>query len=144
MDARTHFIKQLKRLRKIEFYTLMFKSLFFFVLCLCLSIILIEKFQERDNSTALFLLISLIFFIGIAIMFLKGALEFNSIENSQIINCIEKPYLVTEIIINSKKIKFEIRGMEDETIFLKNSARKDEIIQSIILIFGKDKIVMNS
>jgi hypothetical protein len=104
---------------------------------------IIDKIKERDFSTVILLFISGVLFSAIAYLFYKSAIDFYSIHKSRIYSCIENPEHVTEIIVTDKKILFEIKGMEDETLFIKDSGRKKEILDSIKIIFGDDKIVMN-
>jgi hypothetical protein len=144
MKAKIQFINQLKRIRKIEFYSRMIKFLFLIVLIVLSAFLSIEKLMQKDIPTGIFLFLSLILFSALAYFYFKDAYEYYSIKNSTVFYCVSKPERVTEIIVYPKSIIFEIKGMKDETILLKDSVRKDEMIQYIIIIFGKDKVVMNS
>jgi hypothetical protein len=144
MKTKLLFVKQLIRQRKIEFYMRAYKILLLIIIVILSLFMIIDKIKERDFSTVILLLISVVLFSSIAYLFYKSAMDFYSIHKSRIYYCIEHPEHVTEIIVTSQKILFEIKGMEDETLFIKDSERKTEILNSIKNIFGEDKIVINN
>ncbi len=144
MQTKLLFVKQLIRQRKIEFYLRAYKILLLIIIVILSVFMIIDKIKERDIPTIILLLISVVFFSAIAYMLYKSAMDYYSIHKSSIYSCIENPANVTEIIVTSQKILFEIKGMEDETLFIKDSGRKREILESIKIIFGDDKIVMNN
>jgi len=144
MQTKLLFVKQLIRQRKIEFYLRAYKILLLIIIVILSVFMIIDKIKERDISTIILLLISVVFFSAIAYMLYKSAMDYYSIHKSRIYSCIENPANVTEIIVTSQKILFEIKGMEDETLFIRDSGRKREILESIKIIFGDDKIVMNN
>ena len=143
MEGREQFTNQLKRLRKNEFYRRLVKLIILAVFIILTPFIIFEKILEKDIVTLGILLFSELFFIVITIMILKSALEFFRLKNSRIYQCIENPDAVTEIVITPHKIVFEIKGMEDETIFLKHSQFRSELITNIKEVFGENKIVNN-
>jgi len=140
MDRKTRLIKNLKRLRKNEFYSRLIKIILLAIIILLTPITIFEKIRDGDFMTGVVLLIAELFLIGIGIMFLKSALEFYDIKNSRIYQCIENKGAVTEIVVTPIKIVFEIKGMEDETIFLKPSKFRTEFIKNITEVFGEKKI----
>jgi hypothetical protein len=144
MQTKLLFAKQLIKQRQIEFYLRAVKVLLLFIIIVLSILMIFDKIQEREFSTVILLLISVVLFSAIAYLLYKSAMDFYSIHKSRIYSCIENPEYVTEIIVTSQKILFEIKGMEDETLFIKDSERKKEILESIKKIFGEDKIVINN
>ena len=143
MDTKERLVKHLKKLRKNEFYFLLVKIIFITTFLILTPIIIYEKIQERDFITIVLLLIAEMVLILVAIMLLKTAFEIFKIENSSIYQCINNPNAVTEIVITPNKIVFEIKGMEDETLFLKKSHFRSEMLSYIKEVFGENKIVDN-
>jgi len=143
MEGREQFIIQLKRLRKNEFYSRLVKLIILAVFIILTPFVIVEKIQEKDIMTLGILLFAELFFIGITVLIFKAAFEFFSIKNSRIYQCIENPGAVTEIVITPHKIVFEIKGMEDETIFLKQSQFRSELVNNIKKVFGENIIVKN-
>lgn len=144
MQTKPLFVKQLSIQRKREFFFRASKVLLILIIIVLAAFMIIDKVNVGDYATAVFLIISVVFYCTIAYLLFRSAMEFYSIHNSRIYFCIEKPEYVTEIIVTPQKILFEIKGMEDEALFIKNSKRKDEILESIKNTFGDDKIVMNN
>lgn len=142
MSQKLLFAKQLIKQRRIEFYLHAYKILFLLIIVALSLFMIVDKIQERDFSSVIFLLISVVLFSAFAYMLYKSAMNFYSIHKSSIYSCIDNPEQVTEIIVTPQKILFEIKGMEDETLFMKDCQRKEEILDSIKNIFGKEKIVM--
>lgn len=143
MEGREQFINQLKRLRKNEVYSRLVKLIILTVFIILTPFVIFEKINDNDIITLGVLFFAELLFICMAIMIHKAALEFFSIKNSRIYQCIENPSAVTEIVITPQKIVFEIKGMEDETIFLKHSQYRSELITNIKEVFGEN-IIVNS
>jgi hypothetical protein len=143
MDGKENLIRHLKKLRKNLFYSRIGKitPLFFFVILTPISIY--SKVQEKDILTVVLLTIAELFFLGIIVVVLKSATEYNNIKNSRIYQCIENPGAVNEIVVTPHKIVFEIKGMEDESIFLRESKFRTELLTYIKEVFGEKKIVIN-
>lgn len=141
MDAKEKLTKNLKRLRKNEFYFRLGKLIFLFVFVILTPIAIIERIIEGDVLTLVILFIAELIFIGISYIFFKDAIELKNITNSRIYQCIDNPVAVTEIVVTPDKIVFELKGMEDESILLKNSSSRTELINNIKEVFGENKIV---
>jgi hypothetical protein len=105
---------------------------------------IVDQFKEQDIFTAIFLLIAELIFIGIVILLYRSAIEFNNISNSRIYQCIDSPEKITEIVVTPTKIVFEIKGMEDETIFLNDNSFRKEFLASVKNVFGNNKIVIQN
>lgn len=140
MDRNTRLIKNLKRLRKNEFISRLIKIILLTIIIFLTPFTIYEKIADGDLLTGFVLLLAELFLIGIGIMLLRSALEFYDIKNSRIYQCIENHEAVTEIVVTPQKIVFEIKGMEDETIYLKHSKFRNELISNITKVFGESKI----
>ena len=143
MENHLILIKQLRRIQRTEFYNHAIKLIPLSLFVFFSPLLILDKFYKKDYLTILFLIVAELIFIGIAIVCYRMAKEKYSFKNSRIYQCIQNPELVTEIIVSSNKILFEIKGMEDETIFLKQSNLKSEILANIKEAFGENKIINN-
>jgi hypothetical protein len=141
MEAKEKLIKNLKRLRENEFYLRLGKLIFLFVFVILTPIAIVERIIEGDVLTLVILFIAELIFVGISYIFFKDAIELKNITNSRIYQCIDNPVAVTEIVVTPDKIVFELKGMEDESIFLKHSGFKTELVDNIKEVFGENKIV---
>lgn len=141
MEAKEKLIRNLKSHRRDEIYVrsieLILSLLFVFLTPAAIYDIIIEG----DILTIIILCIAEIIFVGISFFLVKIILDLKNITNSRIYQCIENPVAMTEIIIRSKKIIFEIKGMRDETLYLSQSKFRNELIDNIINVFGADKII---
>jgi hypothetical protein len=141
MGAKEKLIKNLKSHRRNEIYfrsvELILSLLFVFLTPAAIYDIIIEG----DSLTIIILCITEIIFLGISFFLTKIILDLKNITNSRIYQCIENPLAMNEIIIRSKKIIFEIKGMQDETLYLSQSKFRNELIENVINVFGSDKIV---
>jgi hypothetical protein len=144
MESKERLIRNLKKHRKKEFFSRLVKIIFLSVFIILTPIIIYEKIQEKDFMTVVLLSISELIISVIAIILLKIAIKFYQIKNSGIFRCIENPQAVSEIVVTPCKIVFEIKGMEDETIFLKHSVFRTEILTTFKEVFGENKFVNNS
>jgi hypothetical protein len=142
MDAKEKLIRNLKQLRNNEFYIRLGKLLLLFVFVIITPIAIFERINDGDILTLVILLIAEILFIGISYVLLKDALELKNITSSRIYQCIVNPVAVTEIIVTPTKIVFELKGMEDESILLKPSSRRIELVNNIKEVFGENKVVI--
>lgn len=142
MEAKEKLTRNLKQLRNSEFYITQGKLILLFVFVIITPIAMFERINEGDILTFIILFIAEILFIGISYVLFKGALELKNITNSRIYQCIENPVAVTEIVVTPTKIVFELKGMEDESILLKDSSRRIELINNIKEVFGENKIVI--
>lgn len=141
MNAKEKLITNLKRHRKNGIYVCFIELILSLIFVVLTPIAIYEIIIEGDILTIVILSIAEIIFIGISIFLFKNIIELKNITNSRIYQCIENPVAMTEIIIRSKKIIFEIKGMRDETLYLSQSKFRNELIQNIINVFGTDKIV---
>lgn len=144
MKAKEKLIKNLKSHRRNEIYfrsiELILSLLFVFLTPTAIYDIIIEG----DILTIIILCITEIIFLGISLFLAKIILDLKNITNSRIYQCIENPVAMTEIIIRPKKIIFEIKGMQDETLYLSQSKFRNELIENVINVFGSDKIVIEN
>jgi len=143
MGSKKQLISQLKTLRQSAFNQNLLKVIFLTIFVILAPISIFSKIQESDILTVVILFIAEAFFIGIIIILLKSGFFNNNIQNSSIYKCIENPGLVKEIIVTSEKIVFEIKGLEDETLFIKESIFRTEMLKNIQDVFGENKIVNN-
>lgn len=143
MNEKEKFIKQLKKLRRNEFYRYLVKIIFIAILLSINPILVFDKIQEKDWITVVFLSIAEMLFIVIIITIIKPAGELFRIRYSRIYQCINIPEKVTEIVIKTDRIIFELKEMEDEIIYIRESDFRSEIVETIRLVFGSGKIVMN-
>lgn len=143
MESKKQLISQLKKVRKNAFNQNLLKIIFLTIFVILAPISIYSKVQESDILTVVVLLIAETFFIGLIIVLLKSGISNNKIQNSSIYQCIEHPSLVTEIIVTSDKIVFEIKGLEDETLFIKESIFRTEMLKNIKDVFGENIIVNN-
>jgi len=141
MESKEVFVRHLKNIRRKEFYSRLSKVLFLAFFIILIPFILYSKAKESDILTMIVLLIAEFIFIAINFNLIKEALEFRVIKNSRIYQSIENPETVSEIIVSPFKIIFELKEMEDETLFIKHSVFRTKIIMSIKEVFGETKIV---
>jgi hypothetical protein len=142
MESKKQLITQLKKLRNSAFNQNLLKVIFLSVFVILAPISIYSKIQESDILTVIVLLIAETFFIGIIIILLKSGIMNKNIHNSSIYQSIEDPGLVTEIIVTTEKIVFEIKGLEDETLFIKESTFRTEMLKNIKDVFGENKVVL--
>jgi hypothetical protein len=140
METKDKLVKQLNKLRLDELYSRLLRIFLLTIFIILIPILIYDKFIEKDTLTALVLLLAELLFIGIDIALYKGATEFFNLKSSRIYQCLENTEAVTEIVVTPFKIVFEIKGMEDETIFLKPSEFRTEFINNITKVFGENKI----
>ena len=143
MNREEKFIKQLTKIYRTAFLSNMIKLILISLFIILSTILIWNKFEEKEYMTIIFLIIADIVFIGLAIILFKMSREYSSLKNSRINHCIHNPDLISEIIITPTKIVFEIKGMEDETILIKESKFKSELITNIKEVFGNNNIVKN-
>lgn len=141
MDSKNLLISQLKKLRNNAFNQSLLKVIFLTIFVILAPISIYSKIQESDILTVIVLFIAETFFIGIIIILLKSGILNKNIRNSSIYQSINDPGLVTEIIVTPDKIVFEIKGLEDETLFIKESTFRTEILKNIKDVFGENKVV---
>lgn len=142
MEPKIYFIKQLKKIRSAEFYRNSIKLLLMLLFIVLTPVSLYEKILDREYFIAIILIVAEIVFAGLCFGFFNKAKAFFSIKTSRIFQCVEKPELVNEIIVSKYRVVFEIKGMEDEYICIKNSEYRNTIIDSIKSIFGNDKVIV--
>lgn len=142
MENKNYLIKQLKYLRRVEFYSNFSKLIILLLFVMLSPIAIYEKIINSELFIALILMVAEIVFIVLSINFFSKAKEYSSIKKSRLFECVNNPELVSEIIISKNKILFEIKGMQDETLCLKESEYRTKIIDSIVLIFGKNKVIL--
>lgn len=143
MEAKKKLIKQLRQKYKVLFYSQLIKVLFVLLFILLTPFSIYEKWQDNEFLTLILLIIAELVFIFIFIILFNSAIEHYSLKNSSIYKCIDNPENITEIIVTPKKILFEIKGMEDETIFIKHSAKRERLLSYLKQIFGENKIINN-
>lgn len=143
MDAKKELIKQLHKKYNVHFYSQLIKVLIILLFILLTPFSIYEKWQENEILTLILLIITESVFIFILIILFNSAKEHYSLKNSSIYKCIDNPESITEIIVTQKKILFEIKGIEDETIFIKHSAKRERLLSYIKQIFGENKIINN-
>jgi len=141
MENSNFFIKQLKYLRRVEFYNYASKLIILLLFVVLTPIAIYEKIVNSELFIALILVVAEILFIVLSINFYIKAKEFSSIKGSRMYQCVEKPALVNEILVSKNKILFEIKGMQDDTLFIKDSEYRNKIIDSIKSIFGSEKVI---
>lgn len=142
MENKNYLIKQLKYLRRVEFFSNFSKLIILLLFVMLSPIAIYEKIINSELFIALILMVAEIVFIVLSINFFSKAKEYSSIKKSRLFQCVNNPELVSEIIISKNKILFEIKGMQDETLYLKESEYRTKIIDSIVLIFGKNKVIL--
>jgi hypothetical protein len=143
MNAKTRLSDILIKLRRREFSYMLIKFLLTSIFVLLIPFLIYEKFQSSDFFTFTILLFAELLFILVMISLFKSAREFYSIKNSRIYQCIEKPDRINEIIISKNRILFELKGMEDECIYIKESKTRSDLLKNITSVFGESKIVKN-
>jgi len=141
MENINFIIQQLKYLRKIEFYNYASKLGILLIFVVLSPIAIYEKTINSEFLLALILIFAEIVFLVLCINFYNKAKDFSSIKRSRLYQCIEKPELLNEIIVSDHKILFEIKGMEDETIYIRDSEYRDKIIDSIKSVFGSSIVI---
>ena len=141
MEAKEKLIRNLKSHRRNEIYVRSIELILSLPFVFLTPIAIYDIITEGDILTIIILFIAEIIFIGISFFLVKIVSELKNIKNSTIYQCIENPAAMTEIIIRSKKIIFEIKGMRDETLHISQSKFRNELIENIINVFGTDKIV---
>lgn len=144
MDQKDYIITQIRKVRRNGFISSLIYLLFILLFLVLSPFVIIEKIQLREFSTVIILTLGEIILTIVAFLFFQIVKEKYSIKNSRILKCIENPDLVSEIIVQPSKIIFEIKGMEDETINLKNSDYRSKLIAAIESIFGKSKLIIES
>lgn len=136
-----YFIKQLKYLRRVDFYSYVSKLIILLLFVVLSPIAIYEKIVNSELLIALILVVAEIIFIVLSINFYIKAKEFSSIKRSRLYQCIKNPELVNEILVSKNKILFEIKGMQDETLYMKDSEYRKKIIDSIKSTFGESKVI---
>lgn len=143
MEQKKYLISQLKRLRRIEFFSNLPRLILVFLFVVLSPILIYDKILRHEYFIVVILIIAEIVFFVLAVTLFKHGKEKYSLRNSRIIRCIDEPELVSKILITSNKILFEIKGLEDEAIVLKHSEYRKKIINSIKSVFDSTKIVSN-
>lgn len=141
MKAKERLIKNLKKQRKNEIYLRLIEFILSLIFVVLTPIAIYEILIEEDILITIILCVAEIIFIGISFFLFKNIIELKDITNSRIYQCIENPSAVTEIIVTPTKIIFELKGMEDESIILKNSSLRIELVNNIKEVFGENKII---
>ena len=141
MNEKKELIKQLNSQRKANFFSQLIKVIFISIFIILAPFVIYYKWLNEDVLTVSLLIIAELVFIIIGLVLFNTAKEFYSIKKSRIYQCIDNPENVTEIIVSPQKILFEIKGMEDETIFLKHSDYRNKVLSNINKVFGVNKIV---
>lgn len=143
MEIKNKFKNQLKIIRRNEFFTRIYRLIPVSLFIVLSPILIWDNIIKKEYLIILLLLIAELAFFVLAFLLVKGAKDYLFINNSRIFQCINSPEKVTEILVTSQKIVFEIKGLEDETIYLKNSKFKANVILNIKKIFGEEKVIMN-
>lgn len=141
MKAKERLIKNLKMQRKNEICLRLIEFILSLIFVVLTPIAIYDILIEKDILITIILCVAEIIFIGISIFLFKNIIDLKDITNSRIYQCIEKPSAATEIIVTPTKIIFELKGMEDESIILKNSSLRIELINNIKEVFGENKII---
>lgn len=143
MGARDKLIKEFQKFRRRDFFCRLLKIIFLATLSILTPFLIYDTIIKQDIMTVIVLLIAELLFVILAIMLFRDALEFYKIKGNSLFQCIDNPELLTEIIVTPHKIVFEIKGMIDETIHIKESKYRSLLITNIKEVFGEDKIVKN-
>lgn len=143
MDEKKYFIDQLKNIRRNEFLSVFLRAFIIFTFVSLSPFIIQNKIAEKDTLIVIFLILAEVIFISLLYSQILILVSLFYIKNSRIYCCIDKPEAVTEIIISDKKILFEIKGMEDETIYMKPSESRKQLINAIKTIFRNSNLVIN-
>lgn len=141
MDNEKILIDNISKLQKWEFYKWLINLVIISILVFISPFLIVEKYMTGDYLTCLFLLLAEIVLIGVAYILFKLVKEKASIKNNNIYRCIQNPELVTEIIVSENRIHFEIKGMEDVSIFFRHREEGKKLVSIIRLVFGESKIV---
>lgn len=138
-----YLITQFRRLYKIELFNKMVK-LFLLVLFVLLNPILIyDGIITRKVFTVILLSIAEFLFLFLSYSTYSDVRNKNSFSKSRIYKGFQNQNIVNRIIVSDNKIVFDISGMEDESIYIKNSEYKRKIVNSLKSVFGESKIVTN-
>lgn len=141
MESKNYLIKQIEYLRRVEFYSQLSKLILLSLYVIISPFVIYAKIINSELFVALILIIAEIVLIVLSYNIFFKVLEFSSIKNSRIYQCIDNPELVNEVLVSNNKILFELKGIQDEALFLKNSDYRNEIIDSIRTVFGKTKVI---
>ena len=138
-----YLITQFRRLYKIELFNKMVK-LFLLVLFVLLNPILIyDGIITRKVFTVILLSIAEFLFLFLSYSTYSDVKNKNSFSKSRIYKGFQNQNIVNRIIVSDNKIIFDISGMEDESLYLKNSEYKRKIVNSLKSVFGESKIITN-
>lgn len=143
MESKDRLVKQLKNIRKNIFISRLIKVVFLLAFVILMPIVIYEKIVANDLISVIFFIIAEVILIVVTIVLSKSAREFYSLKSSRIYKCMENPDAISEIIVTNEKILFEIKGMQDEKLYLKESKFRSLLISNITEVFGEDKIVKN-
>lgn len=141
MESKNYLIKQIEYLRRVEFYSQLSKLILLSLYVIISPFVIYAKIINSELFVALILIFAEIVLIVLSYNIFFKVLEFSSIKNSRIYQCIDNPELVNEVLVSNNKILFELKGIQDEALFLKNSDYRNEIIDSIRTVFGKTKVI---
>lgn len=143
MDDKAYLIKQIKKLRKIDYYyNLLILIIIMFFILIC-PVVIYNIIIKNEFLSAILLIFAEVFFITLSVNYYKKVRDLSANKRSRILDCIENPEKVTEIIILPNRILFEIKGKQDDSIVLKESEYRSQIIESIKLVFINANIVVN-
>jgi len=141
MDHFNFLINKFEQIYKIEVYLKLIKlipTVFLIIICPFALFKEIVIFQYFNGIMLIIAETLLIFFLVNQIKNLKSR---NFFKNSNILKCFFDKNILNKIIVTDNKLFFDINGIEDETIYLKNDKNMQKIINSLIIVFNESKIV---
>jgi hypothetical protein len=143
MENKERLVRHLKKMRTNMFFARLIKVVLLLAFVVLMPFVIYEKIIAKDLLSVVFFIIAEVILIIVTVVLIKSASEVYGLKNSRIYQCIENSSAITEIIITPEKILFEIKGMEDETLYIKESKYKSLLIINIKEVFGEEKIVKN-
>ena len=119
-------------------------KLFLLVLFVLLNPILIyDGIITRKVFAVILLSIAEFLFLFLSYSTYSDVRNKNSFSKSRIYKGFQNQNIVNRILVSDNKIIFDISGMEDESLYLKNSEYKRKIVNSLKSVFGESKIITN-
>jgi len=143
MEKKDYLIIQFTRLFKIDHYGNIIKLIPILLFIILSPFLIYNEFLAENYLNLFVLLFAEILFAFIAYSKYATIRIKSSFRKSRIYMCFQNKDNLNKIIISKSKILFDIIGMEDESINLKDSDYRDTIIASLKEFYGDSKIIFN-
>lgn len=141
MDHFNFLIRKFEQIYKVEVYLKLIKlipTIFLVIIC---PFALFKEIAIYQYFNGIILIIAEFLLIFYLVNQIKNLKNRNYFKNSNILKCFYDKSILNKIIVTDNKLFFDINGIEDETINLKNEKELKIIINSLTFVFSESKIV---